>query len=264
MAFNRGRSRNLIIGVPREAFRPSGVFLGLVALTAAGGVMAWFKFGSIPFDVILFVIAGYLVSLCLHEYAHAFFAYRAGDIGVVERGYLTLNPLKYTNPLLSIIMPVLILLAGGFGLPGGAVWVDHSHIRNRVHESLISAAGPLTNVIFAGALITPFAIGVDVVAHVEFWAAVAFLAYLQVTASLLNFVPIPGVDGGNMIRPWLPWKYQRTFNLIAPFGMIVLFLLLFNRIGSGVFFNVVDSICNLVGLPTWLSSYGFGIVQFWK
>ena len=68
------------------------------------------------------------MSLCLHEYAHALVAYRAGDRGVADRGYLTLNPLKYTHPLLSIVLPVVVVMLGGIGLPGGAVWVDHAHI----------------------------------------------------------------------------------------------------------------------------------------
>ena len=62
--------------------------------------------------MLLFVVAGWLVSLSLHEYAHALVAYRAGDRGVAERGYLTLNPLKYTHPVLSIVLPVVFLLLG--------------------------------------------------------------------------------------------------------------------------------------------------------
>jgi Zn-dependent protease len=62
-------------------------------------VLTWNGFGSIRFDVFLFVVSGWLVSLCLHEYAHAVVAYRAGDRDIAHRGYLTLNPLKYSHPL---------------------------------------------------------------------------------------------------------------------------------------------------------------------
>ena len=51
---------------------------------------------------------------------------------MAARGYLTLNPLKYTHPLLSIVLPVLFLLMGGIGLPGGAVWVDRHAIRGKL------------------------------------------------------------------------------------------------------------------------------------
>ncbi len=122
------------VGVPRGSFRPSGVFLGTLALTAVGGVMAWQKYGSVQFDVFLFVIFGWIASLSLHEYAHALFAYRGGDRTVASRGYLKLNPLKYAHPVLSIVLPVLFLLLGGIGLPGGAVWVDHSDRATRRPE----------------------------------------------------------------------------------------------------------------------------------
>ena len=57
----------------------------------------------------IFVIAGWIVSLCLHEFGHAFTAWRFGDHDVAVRGYLTLNPLKYSNPLLSLVLPVLFI-----------------------------------------------------------------------------------------------------------------------------------------------------------
>ena len=114
---------------PNAAFRPSPVFVGIVALFVASGVMAWTRFGNVRFDVFLFVVTGWLVSLCLHEYAHAVAGYFAGDRDIADRGYLRLNPLKYTHPLLSIVLPVVVVMLGGIGLPGGAVWVDRHAIR---------------------------------------------------------------------------------------------------------------------------------------
>jgi Zn-dependent protease len=263
MGIDRRSRGDIIIGLPRGAFRPSPIFLGLVGLFVTSGILAWRGAGNLRIDVFLFVISGYLVSLCLHEYAHAVLAFRAGDVGVAARGYLTLNPLKYTHPLLSIVFPILALMAGGFGLPGGAVWVDHAHIRSKVEESLISAAGPATNVIFTGLLGIPFLLGVDTSQHAEFWAGLAFLTFLELTASLLNLVPVPGVDGGNMIRPWLQPKTQRLFNQIAPYGMIILIVLLFNRVGNQLFFGVVFDLGDLIGVPRDLYAEGFSLVRFW-
>src|SRR4051812_10477573 len=121
--------------------------------------MAWVGYGNVQVDVFLLVVSGWVLSLCLHEYAHAIVAYFAGDRGVAERGYLRLNPLKYTHPVLSIVLPLVAVVLGGIGLPGGAVWVDHAYIRSKVKESLISAAGPATNVVFALLLALPFAFG---------------------------------------------------------------------------------------------------------
>jgi len=215
-------------------------------------------------DAFLSVVAGWLVSLCLNEYAHAPLAYRAGDVGVVERGCPTVNPLKYSHPLLSIALPLLALVLGGIGLPGGAVWVDRHAVRSRLADSLISFAGPATNVLFTLALVVPFWVGVDVSAHLNFWSAVAFLAFLQLTASVLNFMPIPGVDGGNLIEPWLNDRWKRGFAHVAPYGMLLLIALLWNRRIGGWFFQFVFWLGDLLGLPQDLYGFGFYLVRFWS
>jgi Zn-dependent protease len=248
----------------RDAFRPSTVFLCLVAAFVVSGAMAWVGFGAATVNVILFVVSGWLVSLCLHEYAHALIAYRSGDLAVADRGYLTLNPVRYTSPVLSIVLPLFFLFVGGIGLPGGAVWIDHSHIRGRWKDSLISLAGPLVNVVFTVVTVLPFAFVGDYADHQTFWEALAFLAFLQLTASLLNLAPIPGVDGGNALRPWLPYGWRRGFDLVAPYGMLAFILLLFNPAIGGVFFDGVFSLTDLVGLPYDLIRGGQADIMFWR
>ena len=247
-----------------RAFRPSWVFLLLVGLFVASGVATWQRFGIIELDVFVFVVAGWLVSLSLHEYGHALVAYRAGDLGVAERGYLTLNPLKYSHPLLSIILPLVILVLGGIGLPGGAVWIDRHAVRTKAADSLISAAGPAVNVAFTLLLTAPFVIGVSVAGHIEFWSAVAFLAFLQLTASMLNLIPMPGLDGGNLLYPWLSETWRRRYDVMAPFGLLLLFVLLFEPRVNRIFFETVYSIADLIGLPPILVSFGRQLFQFWR
>src|SRR5690349_845479 len=198
--------------------------------------MTWSHFGNVKVDVFLFIVTGWLVSLCLHEYAHALAGFFSGDKTVAERGYLRLNPLKYTSPLLSIVLPVVVVILGGIGLPGGAVWIDHRYINSRLKDSLISAAGPLTNVILAVVAAAPFLLGLgpDIVEaggrsfvtpdHADFWQALSVVAYLQITASVLNLLPIPGLDGGSILRPWLSPAYRRAWDTFAPFGFMLLFV----------------------------------------
>jgi Zn-dependent protease len=263
MSFDRSGRGGLVLGVPREAFRPSPIFLALVALFVASGVMAWNEYGNLRFDIFLFVVSGWLVSLCLHEYAHALVAFRAGDRSVAHRGYLTLNPLKYSHPLLSIVFPVVVVLLGGIGLPGGAVWVDRHQIPGRLRHTLVSLAGPATNVIFAVALVVPLVLG-NQDTHLEFWAGVALLAFLQLTASVLNLLPVPGLDGGNMIQPWLSPQWRRGYDLMAPYGFLLLFALLWNPRIGGWFFDAVFTVGNLLGLPSELYGYGLDLIRFWK
>jgi Zn-dependent protease len=258
-----GGRRGLALGLPRGAIRPSPIFLGLVALFITGGVMSWYDYGNQRLNVFIIVVAGWLVSLSLHEFAHALFAYRAGDTSVVARGYLSLNLLKYTHPILSVVLPVIFILLGGIGLPGGAVYIDRHSVRTRLGDSLISAAGPAVNVLFTIALTLPFWFGVTGDTHDEFWAGIAFLAFLQLTASLLNLLPVPGLDGGNMLRPWLSYEWGRRFDVVAPFGMLALFLLIFEPRVNRIFFDVVYGLSDAVGLPPWLIEAGRQMLTFW-
>ncbi len=252
------------LGVPRNAFLPSPVFLGVLAAFGAAGLAAWHRVGNAGVAVFFFVVAGWVVSLCLHEYAHALVAYRSGDTSVAARGYLRLNPLKYSHPLLSIVLPVLIVILGGIGLPGGAVWVDHHRIPGRLRHSLVSAAGPLTNVLFALVLAVPFAFAPDVAAHWEFWSALALLGMLQVTASVLNFLPVPGLDGGNMLHPWLSPQWQRGYDKLAPFGFLLLFALLWQPEVNRYFFGAVFWLTGLIGLDARLYAIGLELMRFWN
>jgi Zn-dependent protease len=262
---------------PRNAFIPSPVFVGIVAIFVVSAVMTWSGFGNVKVDIFLFIVTGWLVSLCLHEYAHALAGFFSGDKTVADRGYLRLNPLKYTSPLLSIVLPVIVVVLGGIGLPGGAVWIDHRYIRSRAKDSLISAAGPVTNVILALLVAAPFLAGFGKIelyltptgqvsvagAHPEFWCALAALGFLQVTASVLNFLPIPGLDGGSIIQPWMSPAYQRAWNLFAPYGFILLFLALWQtRIGQ-YFYDAVFWIGERLGLSEALIRLGLQLMRFW-
>jgi Zn-dependent protease len=257
------RGDPLVLGLPRAAFRPSGIFLALVGIFGLSGLMAWHQVTP-RLAVFLFVISGWLVSLCLHEYAHALVAYRSGDTDVAHRGYLTLNPLKYSNVLLSIILPLLVVLLGGIGLPGGAVWVDHAAIRGRLRKSLISLSGPAVNLAFTLLLLIPFAFDPAVGTHFEFWSGVALLAFLQLTATVLNLLPVPGLDGGNALTPWLKPNTQRMYNVLAPYGFILLFVLLWEPRINRLFFDVVFFIGDGLGLPDHLYAVGRELIRFWQ
>ena len=77
------------------------------------------------------VLIGWVFSLTLHQFSHAMVPYRGGDFTVREKGYLTFNPLKYTHPVYSILLPVVFLLLGGIGLPGGAVYIETWRLYSR-------------------------------------------------------------------------------------------------------------------------------------
>ncbi|MFF7755483.1 site-2 protease family protein [Streptomyces sp. NPDC007971] len=245
--------------------RVSPVFAGILAVTAVTGWATWTGFAAQPgIAVFLFVTAAWIVSLCLHEYAHARTALHSGDITVGAKGYLTLNPLKYTHALLSIVLPVLFVIMGGIGLPGGAVFIERSRIRGRWRHSLISAAGPLTNVLFAAVCTAPFWLhALDGVPR-DFRYALGFLALLQVTAAILNFLPVPGLDGYGVIEPWLSYNVKRQVEPFAPFGLLFVFALLWVPSINAVFFDAIDAILRGLGVDDFSRACGYELYRFWR
>ncbi|MDH3033145.1 site-2 protease family protein [Streptomyces griseoincarnatus] len=245
--------------------RVSPVFLGILAVSGVTGWATWTGFAAVPgLAVFLFVTSAWIVSLCLHEYAHARTALHGGDISVGAKGYLTLNPMKYTHALLSIVLPVLFVIMGGIGLPGGAVFIERGRIRGRWRHSLISAAGPLTNVLFAVICTAPFWLGALDGVPPAFRFALAFLALLQVTAAILNFLPVPGLDGYGVIEPWLSHGVRRQVEPFAPFGLLFVFALLWVPSVNRVFFDMVDGVLGFLCIEEIDTYCGFDLFRFWR
>jgi Zn-dependent protease len=264
-----------------SAVRPSPVFVGVVGLTILSGLAVW-RYGAAPLGAIgnfvflnlptfatgrllvfVFVLSGWILSLCLHEFGHAYLAYRSGDRSQASRGYLTLNPLKYTDTTLSFLIPVLFILLGGIGLPGGAVWIDRGAIPGKIRHSIVSAAGPLANIVFALVLATLVGNLADG-SHSYFWGALSFLAFLQVTAALLNLLPIPGLDGFGIVEPYLPRSWVRQANEIGGYVFFALIALLWIPAINTAFFNLVYHVTEAIGLKDSGITLGRLLFQFWR
>ena len=250
---------------PRQSVRPSPIFLLLVVLTAVGGVLAWMgadtEGPTTRIGVFLFVIAGWLVSLCLHEFGHAYTAWRFGDTDVAVRGYLTLNPLKYSNPFLSLGLPLLFIALGGIGLPGGAVYLRTAFMTPR-QRTIVNLAGPSANLVLAVLLLTATRLFFDP-DHLAFWGAVAFLGFLQITALLLNLLPIPGLDGYAALEPHLSPATQRALAPARQFGFMILLLVLIAPGPNRMFFSAVFWFFDLSGVPGALVTIGGQLTRFW-
>src|SRR5688572_9553437 len=171
------------------------------------------------------VTVGWVFSLCLHEFAHAWVAYRGGDYTIREKGYLTFNPLKYVDPFFSLVLPIIFVLLGGIGLPGGAVYIDRSLLRSRAIETTVSLAGPLANFILVIILAALFKFGaVQPDPSNLLSVSLAFLLHLQVSAIVLNLLPLPPLDGFGAIAPWLSESARRHAYANTTVTFFVLFL----------------------------------------
>jgi Zn-dependent protease len=251
----------------RASIRPSPVFLAVLAVAALGGYLAWSATGDTRgarLGVFLFVVAGWVVTLCFHEFAHAFLAWRFGDDEVEARGYLTLNPLKYSHPVLSILLPVVFIALGGIGLPGGAVYVHPHRFRTKAQRALVSLAGPAVNLVFAIVLLAVVKQQYATSSHTAFWAAMAFLGLLQISAALLNLIPFPGLDGYGAIEPYLDPAFQQQAEQFKPFGMLGLFALLQVQTINRAFFDVVYRLYDLSGVNRLYAGAGYELIKFWQ
>lgn len=248
------------------AVRPSPIFLLIVLLTAVGGVVAWeaeLTSWQAKLGVFVFVVAGWIVSMCVHEFGHAYSAWRAGDREVELRGYLTLNPLRYAHPMLSIGLPMLFIALGGFALPGGAVYVHAHNFSPRVQRT-ISAAGPAVNLACAVVLLAIVRAAGSEQDHPAFWFGLSFLAFLQVTATVLNLLPIPGTDGYGILEPSLSYRTRRSMDQFKPYGLLLLLAILWVPGLNRVFFTAVNYLFELSGVSSDWSAYGSYLTRFWN
>jgi Zn-dependent protease len=268
-AIRRQRRRTPRPARVRSGRGVSPIFLALLAITAVAGGLLWAGVGPVGVTVFVFALAGWLVTLCLHEFAHALTAHRGGDDSVADKGYLTLDPRKYGHPVLTVLLPLLFLIMGGIPLPGGAVMIETHRLRSRLRDALVSAAGPAINIVAAAILLTVASLaGPELVSlslpQGAFWAALTFLAYLQVATAILNLLPVPGLDGYGILEPYLPESTRRIGRQIKPYGVLLLFLLFFVPPLRDAFGAATAWILEVSGAPIGGSYYGYQLFQFWK
>ena len=215
----------------------------------------------------LVVCFGWILSLCMHEFAHAIVAYWGGDKTVKDKGYLTFNLFKYTQPGLSIILPLVFILMGGMGLPGGAVYINRSLLRNRIWHSLVSVAGVVANSLLALVLMIPFwllhlriidweLLTTENIYQILF-ASLGYLIYIEVFAVIFNLLPIPGLDGYGIIEPWLPPQINKQLNKYGNYSYYFIFGLFFFVPKFNIFFfQRIRDICNFIGMPEFVVETG--------
>jgi Zn-dependent protease len=244
----------------------SSAFLLLIVVFLACAVGMLYRPDQARLLVFPFVLAGFLISVCLHEFGHALVAFHCGDTTVEEKGYLTLNPLRYTDLQYSILFPLLVMAIGGIGLPGAAVYINTHLLRRRVYGALVSAGGPFATAVVLLALMLTINLAFKPVApDPALYAAVAYLAMLQVTMLVFNLLPCPGLDGWGIIEPFLPYTAQQWGRRAAMIAPILLVLAFFFVPGpSGWFWDVVDAISLQIGLDLRMAFSGLRLFQFWK
>ena len=197
-----------------------------------------------------------LVSLTVHEAAHAWSADRLGDPTARALGRLSLNPAVHVDPIGTILFP-LIAMATNLPLIGWAkpVPVNPARLGGNWRQKfmVIAAAGPASNLVLATCVAIVLRIApigdVNVDATSIVWRLVQALAVavqLNVFLALFNMVPVPPLDGGNVLAGLLTGQMARAFDQLRPWG----FLILYGLMLTGVLWTIIDPPASL--LLSWL------------
>ena len=171
-----------------------------------------------PLELVFFVVSIFL-AVAFHEFCHAWAATKLGDFTAKYQGRLTLNPLKHIDPVGMILM-----LVAGFGW-GKPVPVNVNALKRKSDEALISVAGPVSNMIFAFIVAVPLLIIQNFSSLGETNAVVLFLATLlevNILLGVFNLIPIPPLDGFNIVRSLTPYAWQPSIEKIGKTGPTIL------------------------------------------
>jgi Zn-dependent protease len=192
-----------------------------------------------------------LISLPVHEFSHAYAAYKLGDDTAKRMGRLTLNPIKHLDPFGAVLM---IFTGFGWAKP---VPINPNNFRNRKKGFALSAlAGPLSNIILAYLAIVIyrlFGLSPSGIIGLFFY----YLAILNIGLGVFNLIPVPPLDGSRIFSLILPEK--QYFQLMKYEG--ICFLLLFVLMQFSFFTEIIGNIQDfafntLIILTNWMALFG--------
>lgn len=192
--------------------------------------------GLIPFIVVL---GSLILSITVHEFAHAWAADRLGDPTPRLQGRLTLNPRSHLDPIGTLM---IIFTWFGWGKP---VMFDPFNLKNpRKDAALISLAGPVSNLIVATLLaiiiritVLPLLVNLIIISMVR----------LNITLAIFNLIPIHPLDGGKIILGLLPKDLAHEYNsILSQYGTLILLFMILPLTGSSPIALLISPIIDFV------------------
>ena len=200
---------------------------------------------DINFAQVFIAFVVLLFSLTVHESAHAWTADRLGDPTARMLGRVSLNPIVHADPIGTILFPLLAMVGGvpliGWAKPVPVVTRRLAHPRR--DYVLVAAAGPASNFLLAVAaavLLAVLPVSPVMLGQPNVSAPVAALLSRAVQINMLlaifNMIPIPPLDGGNVLGGLLPIPLARMFDRLRPYGFVLLYALML----TGGLASIVD------------------------
>lgn len=194
----------------------------------------------------VFIIIAFIISVTIHEFAHAYAATRLGDDTPRAQGRVTLNPIAHFDPIGFLFLVFIALTGFGIGW-GRPVQFNPYRIRwGKRGIAIVAAAGPLSNIILALVLAVPqraFASGFASLPP-NGQVFVTLLIGLNIGLAAFNLIPLPPLDGLKIIAGFLPDFWAPVFDRLNQYGFLILFAIIFFL--PGILFGISDPIYRLL------------------
>ena len=212
------------------------LLIGLLLLLY--GFLRGSLFGPVQFaaqDPVAFVgfVIAIVLGITVHEFMHAYTAHRLGDDTARLLGRLSLNPMAHIDPF-----GMLLLVLAGFGY-GKPVPFNESRLRGAFGVALVAIAGPLSNLGLAALFAIPLRFGSVELVSVDYARVLLLIVQMNCILAIFNLIPIPPLDGANVVYGLLPPRQQyswRTYQKYGPF-LLLFILLLAPRVLSTLVFS---------------------------
>ncbi len=202
--------------------------------------------------ITIFSIIVLVFSVVIHEVAHAYSAYKFGDLTAKYQGRLTFNPIKHIDPIGSIIVPLVLSL-----LPGGLIlgWAKpipinpYNFSKRKLGEFITTIAGPVSNMLIAGIFIVLVRSAGDIGLQSSFIELSLVIILINTVLACFNLMPIPPLDGYRIVSLLLPQHLADRFESISQrFGfLIVILFVLF--LWDPIFMTIISLVELLLGMP---------------
>jgi Zn-dependent protease len=213
-------------------------------------------FGSFhlrPTDQIIAILVSFIIATAIHEFCHAFVAWKLGDDTARNLGRITLNPVEHFEPIGFIGM---VLISLGFPVIGWGkpVPVNPSKLRRyfgrrpQTGMAIVALAGPVSNVIQAGLAVIPIQVaartGHPLPHQLDF--ALSWFIFVNILLASFNMIPVPPLDGHKILTGILPAFWYPVLAPLERYGFMILILFLFigGRAGTSILGGMIDPVQN--------------------